>query len=53
MRTAVGPDFIVIFRISLIDLVPNGSNWDEVVSLARTIEAAGASMLNTGIGEPT
>ena len=50
VRAAVGPDFIVIFRISLIDLVPEGSTWDEVVALAKAIEAAGASLLNTGIG---
>lgn len=50
VREAVGPDFIVIYRISLIDLVPEGSTWDEVVRLAKAIEAAGASMLNTGIG---
>ncbi|TQD36844.1 oxidoreductase [Rhodobacter capsulatus] len=50
VRAAVGPDFIVIFRISLIDLVPEGSTWDEVVVLAKAIEAAGASLLNTGIG---
>lgn len=50
VRAAVGPDFIVIYRISLIDLVPDGSSWDEVVTLARAIEAAGASLLNTGIG---
>jgi 2,4-dienoyl-CoA reductase (NADPH2) len=50
VRAAVGPDFIVIYRISLIDLVPDGSTWDEVVTLARAIEAAGASILNTGIG---
>ena len=50
VREAVGPDFIVIFRISLIDLVPDGSTWDEVVTLAKAIEAAGASLLNTGIG---
>lgn len=50
VRAAVGADFIVIFRISLIDLVPEGSTWDEVVMLAKAIEAAGATMLNTGIG---
>ncbi len=50
VRAAVGPDFIVIYRISLIDLVPHGSRWDEVATLARAIEAAGASVLNTGIG---
>jgi 2,4-dienoyl-CoA reductase (NADPH2) len=50
IREAVGPDFILIYRISLIDLIPDGSSWDEVVTLARRIEAAGATMLNTGIG---
>jgi 2,4-dienoyl-CoA reductase (NADPH2) len=50
VRAAMGPQAILIFRISLIDLVPNGSTWDEVVVLAKAIEAAGASVLNTGIG---
>ena len=50
VREAVGPSFILIYRISLIDLVPDGSTWDEVVTLAKAIEAAGATMLNTGIG---
>ncbi len=50
VRAAVGSDFILIYRISLIDLVPNGSTWDEVVALAQAIENAGASLLNTGIG---
>jgi 2,4-dienoyl-CoA reductase (NADPH2) len=50
VRAAAGPDFIVIYRISLIDLIPDGSTWDEVVMLAKAIEGAGASMLNTGIG---
>ena len=50
VRQAVGPDFILIYRISLIDLVPNGSTWEEVALLARAIEGAGASVLNTGIG---
>ncbi|MBN2629938.1 MAG: NADPH-dependent 2,4-dienoyl-CoA reductase [Rhodobacteraceae bacterium] len=50
VRAAVGPDFIVIYRISLIDLIPDGSSWDEVVTLARAVQAAGASLLNTGIG---
>ncbi|MEM8957026.1 MAG: NADPH-dependent 2,4-dienoyl-CoA reductase [Pseudomonadota bacterium] len=49
-RAAVGTDFILIYRLSMIDLVPEGSNWEEVVQLARAIEAAGASILNTGIG---
>jgi 2,4-dienoyl-CoA reductase (NADPH2) len=50
VRAAMGPDGILIYRISLIDLVPEGSSWDEVVTLARAVEAAGASVLNTGIG---
>ena len=50
IRAAVGHDFILIYRISLIDLIPDGSSWDEVVLLAKAIEAAGASILNTGIG---
>lgn len=49
-RAAVGPDFILIYRLSMIDLVPNGSTWDEVVQLAQAIEKAGATILNTGIG---
>ena len=50
VRAAVGADSILIYRISLIDLVPNGSTWDEVVTLAQAIENAGASLFNTGIG---
>ena len=50
VREAVGDDFIVIYRLSMIDLIPNGQTWDEVELLARKIEAAGASILNTGIG---
>ena len=50
VREAVGTDFIVIYRISLIDLVPNGQTWDEVITMAQAIEKAGASILNTGIG---
>ncbi|MBQ0931416.1 NADPH-dependent 2,4-dienoyl-CoA reductase [Ideonella sp. 4Y16] len=49
-REAVGPDFILIYRLSMIDLVPGGSSWDEVVQLAKAIEAAGATIINTGIG---
>ncbi|MFZ2989689.1 MAG: NADPH-dependent 2,4-dienoyl-CoA reductase, partial [Ideonella sp.] len=49
-REAVGPDFILIYRLSMIDLVPGGSTWDEVVLLAKAIEAAGATIINTGIG---
>ncbi len=50
VREAVGKDFIIIYRLSLIDLIPNGSNWDEVVQLAKAIEKAGATLINTGIG---
>jgi 2,4-dienoyl-CoA reductase (NADPH2) len=49
-RAAVGTDFIIIFRLSMIDLVPNGSTHDEVVQLARAVEQAGATIINTGIG---
>jgi 2,4-dienoyl-CoA reductase (NADPH2) len=50
VREAVGADFIVIYRISLIDLIPDGSSWPEVLQLARAVSAAGATLLNTGIG---
>ena len=50
VREAVGADFILIYRISLIDLIPDGSSWPEVLELARAVTAAGASILNTGIG---
>mgnify|MGYP000221079192 FL=1 len=50
VREAVGPDFILIYRLSMIDLIPNGSTWAEVVQLAKAIEAGGATILNTGIG---
>jgi 2,4-dienoyl-CoA reductase (NADPH2) len=50
VREAVGKDFIIIYRLSLIDLIPGGSTWDEVVQLAKAIEKAGATLINTGIG---
>ncbi|WP_101068373.1 NADPH-dependent 2,4-dienoyl-CoA reductase [Roseovarius salinarum] len=50
VRDAVGDDFIVIYRLSMIDLLPEGSTFDEVVQLARAVEAAGADIINTGIG---
>jgi len=50
VRGAVGADFIVIYRLSMIDLVPGGAHWDEVVTLARQVEAAGATIINSGIG---
>ncbi len=50
VRAALGPDSILIYRISLIDLIPGGQSFDEVTQLAQAIEAAGATILNTGIG---
>jgi len=50
MREAVGRDFIIIYRLSMLDLVPEGQSWDEVVMLAKAIEKAGATIINTGIG---
>lgn len=50
VREAVGPDFIIIYRLSMLDLVEDGSSWDEVVQLAQAVEAAGATLINTGIG---
>ncbi|WP_397541760.1 FAD-dependent oxidoreductase [Roseovarius salis] len=49
-RAAVGADFILIYRLSMIDLVPDGSTFDEVIRLAQEVERAGASIINTGIG---
>ena len=49
-REAVGTDFIIIYRLSMIDLVPNGSTTEEVIQLAKEIEKAGATIINTGIG---
>ncbi|MDX3713129.1 NADPH-dependent 2,4-dienoyl-CoA reductase [Streptomyces europaeiscabiei] len=50
VREAVGEDFIVVYRLSMLDLVPGGSSFDEVVTLAKAVEAAGATIINTGIG---
>jgi len=50
IREACGPDFIIIYRLSLVDLVDNGSNWEEIVQQAQAIEAAGATLINSGIG---
>lgn len=50
VREAVGPDFILIYRLSMLDLIPDGSSWDEAVTLARAIAKAGATIINTGIG---
>ncbi|MCW4453611.1 NADPH-dependent 2,4-dienoyl-CoA reductase [Flavobacterium sp. MXW15] len=50
IREACGPDFIIVYRLSLLDLVEDGSNWDEIVQQAQAIEAAGATIINSGIG---
>ncbi|WBP86095.1 NADPH-dependent 2,4-dienoyl-CoA reductase [Kitasatospora cathayae] len=50
VRERVGEDFIIVYRLSMLDLVPGGSTLDEVVQLAQAVEAAGASIINTGIG---
>ncbi len=50
MREAVGPDFIIIYRLSMLDLVPDGSSWEEVVELGRRVAKGGATIINTGIG---
>ena len=50
IRERCGKDFIIVYRLSMLDLVPDGSTWEEVVQLAKAIEAAGATLLNTGIG---
>ncbi|MDR6964646.1 NADPH-dependent 2,4-dienoyl-CoA reductase [Shewanella putrefaciens] len=50
IRAKVGKEFIIIFRLSMLDLVDNGSTWDEVVQLAQWLEQAGVSIINTGIG---
>ncbi|MFE0807505.1 FAD-dependent oxidoreductase [Streptomyces sp. NPDC058794] len=50
VREAVGEDFVLIYRLSMLDLVPGGSTLDEVITLAKAVEAAGATIINTGIG---
>ncbi|MEO7430716.1 MAG: NADPH-dependent 2,4-dienoyl-CoA reductase [Dokdonella sp.] len=50
MRAAVGTNFIIIYRLSMLDLVERGQSWEEIVALAKKIEAAGATLINTGIG---
>ncbi|PKM15457.1 MAG: NADPH-dependent 2,4-dienoyl-CoA reductase [Gammaproteobacteria bacterium HGW-Gammaproteobacteria-2] len=50
VREACGPDFIVIYRLSMLELVPEGSDWDEIVAQAKAVENAGATIINTGIG---
>jgi len=50
VRAATDENFIIIYRLSMLDLVDNGSSWDEVILLAKEVEKAGASIINTGIG---
>ncbi len=50
VREKVGTNFIIIYRLSMLDLIEQGSTWDEVVQLGKAIEAAGATIINTGIG---
>lgn len=50
VREAVGPDFIIIYRLSLLDLVEDGNQWSEIVQQAQAVEAAGATIINSGIG---
>ncbi len=50
VRQAVGPNFIIIFRLSMLDLIEGGSDWAEIVQLAQAVEHAGATLINTGIG---
>lgn len=50
VRDSVGTDFIIIYRLSMLDLVEGGNTWEEVVQLAKRIEQAGATIINTGIG---
>ncbi len=50
IRAAVGDDFIICYRMSMADYVEDGQSWDEIVALATEVEAAGATLINTGIG---
>ncbi len=50
VREACGPDFILIYRLSMLDLVDGGNGWDDIVTQAKAVEAAGATIINTGIG---
>ena len=50
VREACGPDFILIYRLSMLDLVEGGNGWDDIVAQAMAVEAAGATLINTGIG---
>lgn len=50
IRAAVGPEFIIIYRLSMLDLVPEGNTFDEVIALGKAVEAAGVTLINSGIG---
>ena len=50
IRDAVGPDFIIVYRLSMLDLIDNGQSWPEIESLAKQLQESGASIINTGIG---
>ncbi|MDH5822798.1 NADPH-dependent 2,4-dienoyl-CoA reductase [Luteimonas sp. RD2P54] len=50
VREACGSDFIIVYRLSMLELVPDGSDWEQIVAQAKAVEAAGATLLNTGIG---
>lgn len=50
VREACGPDFIIVYRLSLLDLVEDGNQWNEIVAQAKAVEAAGATIINSGIG---
>ncbi len=50
VRARVGANFIIIFRLSMLDLVEGGGTWDEVVTMAKEVEKAGATIINTGVG---
>ena len=50
VREAVGKNFIIIYRLSMLDLIEKGSSWSEIVTLAQAVEDAGATLINTGIG---
>jgi len=49
-RAAVGPDFVIVYRLSIMDLVPDGQSWAEIVALGQAVEAAGATIISSGIG---
>ncbi len=50
VREACGPDFILVYRLSMLDLVEGGNDWPAIVAQAKAVEAAGATLINTGIG---